>query len=299
MAPSIDASRGRFKLCHRLDRSFQKIRLLISSKSSNTAKELPVSIMPTEHRPSLFSAPEFQFIEVYKDAITKVPETAKILYTLRNIKNIKSTGKNHPFKSIHPPMVASYFQNLPIPVLNRLLGYLLISYQPLILKTDNQTPNNYRTHLHPEVLASCRLFYHIGMPLLYGSNTITTSSPATSKNFDKHLLDLPGRHRQLIKHVKLEIDWADELWAKFPLIARVLGEIVGLKSLEIVISGPVRRHGAGAEMMLKVEEKCFADLAMDDLKALRVFKLRGFGNKAFAEALEAWVLSGRRSLARL
>ena len=39
----------------------------------------------------------------------------------------------------------------------------------------------------------------------------------------------------MITNVKLEIDWADELWAKFPLVARALGELKGLQKLEIAI----------------------------------------------------------------
>ena len=39
----------------------------------------------------------------------------------------------------------------------------------------------------------------------------------------------------MITSVKLEIDWADELWAKFPLVARALGELKALLKLEIQI----------------------------------------------------------------
>lgn len=39
----------------------------------------------------------------------------------------------------------------------------------------------------------------------------------------------------MITNVKLEIDWADQLWSKFPLVARALGELKGLLKLEIVI----------------------------------------------------------------
>ena len=39
----------------------------------------------------------------------------------------------------------------------------------------------------------------------------------------------------MITNVKLEIDWADQLWAKFSLVARALGELKGLLKLEIVI----------------------------------------------------------------
>ena len=39
----------------------------------------------------------------------------------------------------------------------------------------------------------------------------------------------------MITNVKLEIDWADQLWAKFPLVARALGELRSLQKLEIAI----------------------------------------------------------------
>lgn len=39
----------------------------------------------------------------------------------------------------------------------------------------------------------------------------------------------------MITKIRLEIDWADRLWAKFPLLARALGELKRLQKLEIVI----------------------------------------------------------------
>ena len=39
----------------------------------------------------------------------------------------------------------------------------------------------------------------------------------------------------MITSAKLEIDWADELWAKFPLVARALGELKALLKLELII----------------------------------------------------------------
>ena len=41
----------------------------------------------------------------------------------------------------------------------------------------------------------------------------------------------------MVSSVKLEIDWADRLWAKFPLVARALGELKALRELEIVMVG--------------------------------------------------------------
>ena len=290
MTPSIGAPQGHLKLWAALDRYFQKMSLLISAGTSKTAKKHDIKVK--EHQPSLFSAPEFHFGGLLEDATSQIPKEVDTLA-------IKLAQREPSIGSIHPHMADSSIGNLPISVLSRILEHLLVSDQPLVLGTDASRSENQRSHVYPEVLASCRLFYHVGMPLLYGSNTMTTSTAADSKDFDKHLLNLPGRYRQLIKHVKLQIDWADELWARFPLIARVLGEIVGLKSLEILIFGPARRQGAGADMMLRVEEKCFVDLVMGDLKALKKFKLEGFDNKAFAKTLEAWVSSGGKSLPKL
>ncbi len=57
----------------------------------------------------------------------------------------------------------------------------------------------------------------------------------------------------MISDVKLEIDWADQLWAKFPLVARALGELKGLLKLEIVI----------VEMETMVEKKRTSSIAKD------------------------------------
>lgn len=88
------------------------------------------------------------------------------------------------------------------------------------------------------------------------------------------------------------------MWENLPLIARVLGEIVGLKSLKMVITVPVQRAGATAEMMLKVEKKILVEMARD-LKGLRRLRLEGFQDRRFANALEAWVARGRTGQARL
>ena len=219
------------------------------------------------------------------------------IYSSQNMEMFQSVRNQEHFGSINPSMPAGRLQNLPISVLTCILQWLLVSDQPLILRTDSETPEDYRTHLHLEALASCRLLYHIGMPILYGSNILTASSPATSKDFDKQLLSLPGKFRQLIKHIKLEIDWADRMWENLPLIARVLGEIMGLESLEMVISVPAQRAGAMAEMMLKVEKKTLLQM-VTDLKGLRRLRLEGFQDRRFANRLEAWVARGRTGQAR-
>lgn len=127
--------------------------------------------------------------------------------------------------------------NLPLTVIKQILRHLLTSPSPLILQPDSTTTasQGYRTLVEPSVLQTCKVFHNVGLLILYGENTLTTSSPATSYDFDAHLLSLRGRTRQMITSVRLEIDWADELWAKFPLTARALGELKGLRRLEIVI----------------------------------------------------------------
>ena len=87
----------------------------------------------------------------------------------------------------------------------------------------------------------CRLYYQIGKPILYGKNTFTTSSPSTSQDFDEHLADIPDKNRRLITRVALEIDWGDELWRRFPLVANSLAQLP-LQRLTIVLI-----HGEAAE----------------------------------------------------
>ena len=125
---------------------------------------------------------------------------------------------------------------LPLNIIKNILRNLLVSSTPLIFEVDFTTTSQYyRTSVEPSVLQVCKVFYNAGVPILYGENTLTTFSPATSFDFDEHLLAFPGSKRQLITKIKLEIDWADQLWAKFPLLARALGELKGLVKLEIVI----------------------------------------------------------------
>ena len=169
-------------------------------------------------------------------------------------------------------MASDLLASLPQDVLRSILGLLLVSTKPLILGVDvNEKISN---GLHPAILQTSHYVHNIGIEILYSCNTFTTSSPATSVNFDNDLLKLPGKTLQLIRHVKLEIDWADTLWAKFPLIARVLGSIQGLKSLKIKIlpepqdrlakvpGNVYPREGVNGQTMLKVEQKVMIVLVL-------------------------------------
>ena len=150
----------------------------------------------------------------------------------------KETTPTHlaPAKTVALSFSKSTVLNLPLNIVKRILRNILTSPKPLILQPDFfTTPQEYRTNVEPNVLQVCKMFHNVGVPILYGENTLTTSSPATSFDFEEHLLSLPGSTRQIITNVKLEIDWADRLWAKFPLVGRALGELKRLRSLEIVI----------------------------------------------------------------
>ena len=125
---------------------------------------------------------------------------------------------------------------LPLNIIKKILRNLLTSPSPLILQRDTiNLANGYRTYVDPNVFLVCKIFHNTGVPILYGENTLTAPSPTTSFDFDGHILSLPGSKRQMITNVKLEIDWADQLWAKFPLVARALGELRSLQKLEIAI----------------------------------------------------------------
>lgn len=127
--------------------------------------------------------------------------------------------------------------NFPLIIIKQILRYVLTSPSPLILQPDSTitASQGNRTFVEPNVLQVCKVFHNVGLPILYGENTLTTSSPATSFDFDEHLLSLRGSKRQMITSVRLEIDWADELWAKFPLVARALGELKSLQKLKLHI----------------------------------------------------------------
>ena len=61
----------------------------------------------------------------------------------------------------------------------------------------------------------------------------------------------------MIRNVMLEIDWADELWAHFPLVARALGELKALRRLELVFveRGPmteIRTMGIDRDVNLDI-----------------------------------------------
>lgn len=217
--------------------------------------------------------------------------------------------------SAHTPVIGaailrhSKVTALPLHVLKIILRLLLVT--PNALPLDSQRHKDVqKAHIatKPDVLRVCRLFYLTGLPILYGENTITTSQ---SYAFDSYLLSLPPRNRQMITSIRLEIDWADQLWAKFPLIAMQLGQLRHLQKLEIIIveskthescaalldNDPnrtlfighrqlngMKREGSLSDAMLKAEKKMLKDM-VQGLKALRVFKLEGFRDSLFAERL--------------
>ena len=202
----------------------------------------------------------------------------------------------HPLIKLYDHSMPLHLDILPLEVLQKCFRLLLVVYdQALVLCPDNSTPPAYRTYLQPSLLRVCHRFHQIGIPLLYAENTFTTSSPATSIDFDAHLSSLPGIKRQLITKIVLKIDWASQLWARFPLIARQIAELKSLRQLEIIIANgndpkPVAypRDGLYGAVMLKSEKKVFEEL-IAGLKALRVFKLEGFSDDGFAKALEDMV----------
>lgn len=115
----------------------------------------------------------------------------------------------------------------------------------------------------------------------------------------------------MITNVRLEIDWANHLWAKFPLIAMQLCQLRKLQRLEVIIvetkepgrraasldKDPnhtmivgcchvkgTKREGSLAAAMLKAEKKMLKEM-VGGLKALRTFRLEGFRDALFAERL--------------
>ena len=67
----------------------------------------------------------------------------------------------------------------------------------------------------------------------------------------------------MIRDVVLEIDWADGLWAKLPLVARALGELKGLRRLELFFV--VEREGmmeAETERMVCIDGDVDLDIRL-------------------------------------
>ena len=210
--------------------------------------------------------------------------------------------------------------NLPISVLARILRWVLIPHphQPLTLPDSmSLDPRaNKPTMLAVQLLRTCTLIFQVGKSILYGENTFAASSSSTSYDLDSALARLKGWQRQLITSISLQIDWADELWAKFPLIAVALYDLKKLKKLEIFLvskasggSGRLvrdvrnvsemqelqrkkvrglKREGNAAEILLKAEKKTFKDLVCT-MRSLRVFRLVGFADEEFARHLELQV----------
>ena len=130
---------------------------------------------------------------------------SKYLESVKAMATMATRASSHQIPS-------DYLSRLPKEVLKRILRFLLVSSKPVILGFDVERPLGYSTGLDPTILRSCYYINSIGIEVLYSYNTFTTSSPASSVDFDKHLLSLPSRTLQLVRHVRLDIDWAEELW---------------------------------------------------------------------------------------
>ena len=144
--------------------------------------------------------------------------------------------------------------------------------------------------------------------MLYSENTITSTD---SMNFDTQFLSLPVKNRQMITGIRLEVDWAHQLWAKFPLIAVQIEQLRHLQKLVIVIventksdklavlgeknakASTVLKHGPGkglsressvGDAMLKAEKKMLKEL-VGNIKSSQTFRLDRFRDEAFAAQL--------------
>ncbi|KAG8526989.1 uncharacterized protein KY384_008418 [Bacidia gigantensis] len=189
-------------------------------------------------------------------------------------------------------------------LLRLILRYVLVRRSPLALGTTLLVPNPNSKFLDvfTSILRACHETYHISLPILYGENFITTSTPSSSKHFDALLQALPVKHRQFLRHIRLEIDWGDELWAHLPLVSKGLQDLQLLRNLEIDIVAShaledvrvrMRREGKVVDRMVEIERKILKDM-VGGLKGLKVFKLRGFVDGDFAGKLERVVCERRR-----
>ncbi|KAL9130819.1 MAG: hypothetical protein Q9217_001071 [Psora testacea] len=207
-----------------------------------------------------------------------------------------------------PRSSPNFLQRLPLLILRMILRFLLVSPAPLALDQPHSRPsgsplNVNSPRIQSSVLKLCRQIYHVAIPVLYCENTFTTSTPSTSKNLNRMLAALPGANRQLIRSVKLEINWDLELWAHLPLVAKSLRELRLLQRLDISIMGgdgtdvrhidagkkmtrkPAEREGRVAQVMLDTEKKVLKDL-VENLLSLKVFRLEGFEDANFAKQLQ-------------
>lgn len=161
------------------------------------------------------------------------------------------TYKNNPLTltSMAPELISPTIKptllSLPLSILRQILTHLLISPHPLILQRSPfpcRSPS-YHTNIHTSILRVHPLFYNTGLPLLYGANTLTASSPTTSVNFDTVLQGLPGRVRQMIRSVRLEVGWGKRFCEGFALVAKELGGLLGLRSWCLFLLGGRRGWG--------------------------------------------------------
>ncbi len=215
--------------------------------------------------------------------------------------------------------------SLPLSILNRILRLVFVPhpYHPLVLPREPGFGVETFEHITAvvSVLQTCKVIYQVGKVILYGENTFTTITPCTTYHLDWTLSRMPIWQQHLITSLSLQIDWADELWTKFPLIAVALHELKKIERLEIFIVSTTppmtrnmlshrryirelqeeqrekakryNRQGTAAEAMLTAEKKTLKDLVCT-MRSLRVFRLVGFADEEFARRLELHVdLRGR------
>lgn len=205
--------------------------------------------------------------------------------------------------------------NLPLTIIHRILREVLIpdpSHLQIIPVTSKEV-QDFRQTIHDlSVFRTCRLLRYASKGLYFRENIFTTSSPSTSSELHNGIRNLSVEVRALITKLSFKIDWADELWIKFPLVASALLLLTRLSRLDIhfvrkrnvsavnegdsTLKEDIRemkrrdtrvfaRNGGMAQIILKAEKKMFTDLALG-LKGLKVLSLVGFADEDFARKLE-------------
>ena len=208
--------------------------------------------------------------------------------------------------------------NLPLTTTHKILHKVLIpdhSHLQIIPVTSKEVQSFRKTIRDLSVFRTCRLLQYASKSLYFGENIFITSSPSTSSERRNGIRYLSGEVRTLITKLSLKLDWADELWIRFPLVASSLLLLVRLSWLEIYFvrthvslvdegnftlnkeesqeitrrdARGFAREGEMAQIILKAEKKMFTDVVLR-LKALKMIRLVGFADEDFARKLELTV----------